>query len=791
MPGFRSSVRLWWVALLAIRAAGQVVPGRYIIELEGPPASTMRQFSRRGQNLTLREKVRAAQFFVRQQVEAEAEVVDSIDTVANALIVRGSDAVVDRIRSSPGVKRIHPVRRHSMLLDRALPLHGIPEALAFPGGGLAGAGVKIAIVDSGIDVSHPGMQDAALTAPEGYPRTISPLDVEFTNSKVIVARSYAGFFETVEDDLSARDQVGHGTAAAMAAAGVPNTGPFGSISGVAPKAFLGSYKIFGSPGANDFTTSDLVIKAVDDALADGMDVINLSLGGAVAPRIEDDFEVAALEQAIATGVIIVIAAGNTGPDLNTIASPATTPSAITVGASRNDRMFGGEVAVEGGSSYFSLPGSGPNSADPIAGTLADVSAVDASGLACGEFPADSLRGRVALILRGICTFEDKINHAQRAGAVAVLIYNDEARGDDIVQMSVGSARLPAAMIRHADGLDLKQRSSESPINVSVRFTVAPFAVDPKRVTRFSARGPSVDISIKPDLVAVGSDLYTATQRANSSSELFDSSGYTVTGGTSFSAPIVSGAAALLKAARPGLSAAQYKSLLVNYALPFSGMLQEEGAGSLRLDGAVQSTLAVAPVSISFGAGGADPRFSRTLMVTNVGAAAGDYTLSASSTGEAPVLTLSASSLTLASGESVDVGIEFAASTLAEGQYRGVIYIRSQNGGLETRVPYWYAVASRTPGSVAVLHTEESGPPGRTVPDAIIYRITDSSGVIIPDAEANISALSGGGSVVRSVPLDREIPGAVSVTVRLGPGGGANVFRIEAGGVTRDITITGR
>jgi hypothetical protein len=102
---------------------------------------------------------------------------------------------------------------------------------------------------------------------------------------VIVARSYVPILNSGDpatstpDDYSPRDRIGHGTATAMAAGGEANTGPSDTITGVAPKAFLGSYKVFGSPGVNDFTSGDAVIEAIEDAFKDGMDIVSLSLGG--------------------------------------------------------------------------------------------------------------------------------------------------------------------------------------------------------------------------------------------------------------------------------------------------------------------------------------------------------------------------------------------------------------------------------------------------------------------------------------------------------------------------------
>ena len=112
----------------------------------------------------------------------------------------------------------------------------------------------------------------------------------------------------------------------MAAAGVQNTGPLATISGVAPRAYIGSYKVFGTPSANRGTTEDVVLRAIDDAVADGMDVINLSLGTDVAMRLEDDPQMQAVENAAALGIVVVCAAGNNGSDPMTTGSPAAAPS---------------------------------------------------------------------------------------------------------------------------------------------------------------------------------------------------------------------------------------------------------------------------------------------------------------------------------------------------------------------------------------------------------------------------------------------------------------------------------
>ena len=138
------------------------------------------------------------------------------------------------------MKSVHPVRLFQMSLDHALPLHHVPDAWTQIGLANAGAGVRIGMIDTGIEIGHPGFNDAGFTAPAGFPQAGATGDFAFTNNKVIVARSYASLFAAKDPDPSVRDHVGHGTATAMAAAGVTNSSMLTTISGVAPQAYLGS-----------------------------------------------------------------------------------------------------------------------------------------------------------------------------------------------------------------------------------------------------------------------------------------------------------------------------------------------------------------------------------------------------------------------------------------------------------------------------------------------------------------------------------------------------------------------
>ena len=276
-----------------------------------------------------------------------------------------------------------------------------------------------------------------------------------------------------------------------------------------------------------------------------MSVINLSLGYDVPSLPALDPLVKAVEAASRFGVIVVAAAGNNGPNPGTVGSPAVAPHAIAAAASNNSRMFAGFLQVPGGGPITALPSAGVNPFSPIAGPLVDVATVDPTGLACNLLPANSLNNAIALIERGTCNFEVKFDYAQAAGAVAAVIY-DNVPNEALVLMGVGHAMLPAAMISNADGLNLKGLIT-SPPTATIQF-YQPTYVNPESLATFSAAGPSLDNSIKPDLTAVGENFYTAAETIDSNGELYNPTGYLVTQGTSFSAPLVSGAAALLESA---------------------------------------------------------------------------------------------------------------------------------------------------------------------------------------------------------------------------------------------------
>ncbi len=247
-----------------------------------------------------RQQIKAKQASLTAEIESRGmHVTGSVTDLLNALFVTATADHFAELQSLPGVTSVTQMRRFKPTLNRAITnMNGTLAWNAVGGIANAGAGMKIGILDTGIDITHPAFQDPSLTVPSGFPKCSTGFTcASYTNNKVIVARSYIPQLAidgttasdqaeySQPDDYTPRDRFGHGTATAACAAGFTNTGAASSttggnvsFTGMAPKAFLGNYKIEGSPGVNDGPTDDIMIQAVSDAVADGMDVISMSFG---------------------------------------------------------------------------------------------------------------------------------------------------------------------------------------------------------------------------------------------------------------------------------------------------------------------------------------------------------------------------------------------------------------------------------------------------------------------------------------------------------------------------------
>jgi minor extracellular serine protease Vpr len=808
MPGFVRA--LLGIVFWSAAALAQLAPGRYVVELNGAPLGA--EVRTKGRD-ALRDRVaaiRSEQARVRALIEQRnGKVLSSVDSLMNGLIVKMADADAAALSQLPGVKQVYPVHQYKMDLDHALPLHHVPEAWALIGGkDKAGAGVRIAILDTGVSPNHPAFQDATLKPPPGFPQASKPDNLAFTNNKIIVARSYEDIYQETDPD-DAQDRMGHGTETAMCAAGVTNTGPFATITGVAPKAWIGGYKIV--PGNTGNASGDVILKAMDDALADGMDVINLSFGSPFefidAP---DYLPAVAVDRMKQFGVVMVVSAGNSGPALNTMGDFSSQASVISVGAVQSNRAFNGSLSIAGAAPIQAFSSNGPVPG-PITTTVFDVTSVDATGLLCSSpLPAGSASGQVALIMRGTCTFEQKVNNAAAGGAVAAIIYVQS--GQTPLHPSIGAAVLPTVLLGNSDGVALQSAVDSNPsTTVTVAFDGVPYPEDPRVLASFTSRGPNYDYTIKPDLVAVGTDVYMATQSLDPTGALYSANGYIVANGTSFASPLTAGAVAVLRGARPGLTVDQYRSLIINSATPITRpdgqieRVQQAGVGTLTLDTALQSTISAYPTSLSYFLGSGDLGGAATgdvdqLTLTNVGTSSDVFHISSIPFDTAPALQFSTTSGDENPSSTLDLPINPGQSktiyaywttgaTLTIGEYQGDILVEGANG--DALVPYWYGVPSQTPQNVFLMNgLPTSAAPGTTLP--LYVRVTDLIGYAITDNihlafQGQVNA--GGGAIALSPTL--YFPNIRLITLRLGKNAATNTYTFSFGSATPiQVTITG-
>ncbi|MCH9694970.1 MAG: S8 family serine peptidase [Gammaproteobacteria bacterium] len=495
---------------------------------------------------------------------------------------------------------------------------------------LDGDGIVIAFIDSGVAPEHPALQE---TRPADRPRACRsswgettilgkwlckrfdrlPDVVEFEppenwngecesgedfettacNNKLIGARWFidgaenSGFIDPNEF-RSARDADGHGTHTATTAAGNRSNASIfgtsiGNIEGMAPKARVAVYKacwLRPQQTRASCNTSDLV-NAIDAAVADGVDIINYSVGSSMRDTTAPD-DIALMDAAKA-GVLSIVAAGNEGPNLATIGSPAGAAWVMTAAASTragNSSVESFEVVAPSSiaaryatkEALFSPPlkERGPLEARLILAEDDDTSLPEGGtgNTSDGCQPltnGDEISGNVALLQRSGCPFTDMVRNAEEAGAIAALVYN--IAGDPIVMFGEsGLVDIPALMIGQADAnLIIAEFDAGNDVDVILEKSLLLTTNDDGNVMAgFSARGPGpIGDILKPDVTAPGVNIiagYTPDPANATPGE-----NYAYLSGTSMATPHVAGVAALLRQAHPGWSPAAIKSALMTSA----------------------------------------------------------------------------------------------------------------------------------------------------------------------------------------------------------------------------------
>jgi minor extracellular serine protease Vpr len=598
----------------------------------------------------------------------KAQVTGSWDISLNAVSVKLNGTSLDTLRAAPQAIRAEYEGLYSPTADPAvdpdLALISATQAWAAAGGSSAnaGAGVKVAIIDTGIDITHPCFSD------QGYPTQAQLGDTHFTNNKVIVAKVFNNKLN--QNGFGAAPVQEHGThvagtvacnfGTAASVGGVSITHP---ISGVAPRALLGNYNIF--PGKVVNARSEDIVNALEAAYADGMDVANMSLGGG-AHGVQDLLTVAVddLDQA---NMVVAVAAGNSGPGHFTVESPGSAARALTAGAATVPHFVGAPLTV-GGATYGVAAGDFATVTADLTAPLGVVLAGAALDTACAALSAGSLTGKIALISRGVCTFSQKIRDAQDAGAVAAIVVNNVA--GDPTAMGLGGIALeptiPAYMASLANRSALVGDDAQNAtIGAAKQYFLTTNA---DIMAGFSSQGPTdVDFRVKPDVVAPGVNVLSSIPQTFCSTPPC----FAFFQGTSMATPHLAGAAAIVIQQHLTWPAWAVRSAIVNRANDdvltryTNGTTKETdvnvtGSGRLNLLSAVTAPVVLDPVSVSFGAVASGSGMTKTFAVRVVNAGTGQKTLTfaLAAYGSASGVTFSVApaSATVAAGASTSVTV---------------------------------------------------------------------------------------------------------------------------------------
>ncbi|MBC7954542.1 MAG: S8 family serine peptidase, partial [Cytophagales bacterium] len=565
----------------------------------------------------------------------------------NAIAVRVDASRLASIAALPGVIKVRRVVHHEMSLSETVPYIG---ASAVQQAGFDGTGVRVAVLDSGIDYTHKNLGGAGTPAAYLAAFGTSPADPRNTtiDPSVFPTAKVTGGFDFVGDawptngprseDPNPIDFQGHGTHVADIIGGRSLDG---THKGVAPGVQLIAVKVCSSVATS--CNGIAILKAIDYSIdpngdgdpSDAVDVMNLSLGSSYG-QVEDDSTLA-LSNAVELGVVVAVAAGNSANLPYVVSSPSIAPGVISVAQTSVPSALAYGLRINSPAVIAGVYG---NTATvdwaPIgAGFTGDVVAVGTACPADAPLPA-SVAGKVVLIDRGVCSVSLKVDKAGAAGAIGVLI-GLIAPGDAVSFSNGGGTHfVPTLVIQQSLSNSIKANIA-APVNVTVSDATRVALVG--SMASSSARGPSMSFqTIKPEIGAPGASM-SAVAGSSTGEEAF--------GGTSGATPMIAGSAALLIQAFPNRSPLQIKAMLMNSAsnkvytnpavLPGRlAPITRIGAGEVRVNKALALN-AVAynkddlSAALSFGAREVSgfAEYEKKLVVQNLGDRAKTFTINSS------------------------------------------------------------------------------------------------------------------------------------------------------------------
>ena len=519
--------------------------------------------------------------------------------------------------------------------------------------GIDGTGIKIAVIDTGVDFNHPDLFGWG------------------SDGKVI------GGYNFIEENQLPMDNNGHGTKVAGIIAAD------GSIFGVAPKAKILAYKVSED---GEGVSAELITRAIEKAIEDEADIINISLGvNKTNSKIDN-----AVNHALDNGIFVVTAAGNDGPKLETIGSPGRNFESITVGATYNNMTSSLIATLEINEKQYTVI--------PMVGSSKTVEPIIGKIIFGGHGKIDDLKeldvkDAILIVERGsnvkgeLLFFSIKEMNAADAGAKALIVYNNEPGiflGELIHEFSGPGymPQIPVVSIDREEGLEIVELIKNNNKGIMHLF------YNPDFVAHFSSKGPVSPFYIKPDIVAPGAYINTTQNNAS----------YNFTSGTSFAAPHVSGAAALLLQKNPELQNYEIKSLLLTtvqpvldaYGQEFS--LHESGSGRLDIGNAYNAKLIINPPNFVINLSANQPTIEKQLEIKLIEGKLGEINVRF----EGPKFIEFTHNI-----EKNNLEIELAIVGKKYGDYEGKIFINHEK--IQYTIP---VIIHHTEGSISVNQENE-------------------------------------------------------------------------------------
>ena len=697
----------------------------WFVELKSPP-------SVKGTSLAKLNSEKQA--FRQAAADAEISYTEryAFNKLWNGLSIQVDSSRISSISRLPGVKAVYPVGVIQAPDPQDNPSPDLETALAMTGADIAqntlgfnGTGIKVAVMDTGIDYDHKDLGG------DGVPRSNSGA---FPTGRVItgwdfVGDSYNASFSSPayqpvpQPDPFPDDCNGHGSHVSGIVGASGNFGT-GGARGVAPGVKFGAYRVFGCGGS---TTDDVMIAAMERILDDGMNVLNMSIGDAFNTWADAPTAKAATAL-VDAGVVVVASIGNSGANgVYSAGAPGVGTKVIGVASYDNShvKLPTFDVTPAGITAGYTNATGAP--AAPTSGTLPMAKANAVGPVPPGTLPTDdgctavapgTYNGKAVLIRRGTCGFYEKARRAELAGASAVVLYNNApGRINPTVAVVAGildeqPVTIPVVAISDTEGVAIHNAIAGGAQTLNWTDDQGTFAnATGGLISSFSSYGLGAELDLKPDIGAPGGLIRSTYPLENGTG------GYATISGTSMASPHVAGAVALLLQAKgltAGLTPAQAESiraLLQNTSVPavWSGnpglglldYVHRQGAGMLKIDKVIQAPVSIAPGKLVQGEAGAPA--IHTLTLTNSSGSPITYDLShqaalatsgstfapATFTSAATV-TFGAPSVIVPAGGTATANVTISRPNFGDANkrvYGGYIRFTPQGGGQVLRVPY--------------------------------------------------------------------------------------------------------